>query len=293
MITAMGDSRRPLYLLMFSCALSAGLKLLLVFYFHIGIAGIAYATSITQIICAVLVVALLCRQDLERRLVLRQIGVHRHILKDIAGVGLPGGVQGIIVAGSNLFVQSYINRLGPAVVTGFSASSRTEAFLMMPISGVALAVSTFVGQNLGAGNVRRAREGVRVSLGVILCITVLLASVIFVFARDILRIYTPDDAVISYGLDFLRLFAPFYTVLCFTQILPGALRGASDVKFATITCVCCFVFLRQIYLYFMTRFLYTPVTVAVGYPATWFVAAVIITVYYFKSDWSGFEQPAG
>ena len=289
-ITAMGDSKRPLYLLIFSCILSVAIKLLLVFAFETGIAGIAYATAVSQVVCALLVILLLCRQSPEQRLNLRQLRIVRHILKDIVRIGLPGGIQGMIVAGSNVVVQSYVNRLGALVVAGYSASSRADAFIMMPISGIALAASTFVGQNLGAGNVRRARDGVRVSMALGLAITAVLSVIVYVFARDILRVFTPDASVIEHGMDFMRVFVPCYFVLCFTQILPGALRGAGDVKFATMACVGSFVFLRQIYLFFATKILYNPVTVAIGYPATWTVAAILIAIYYIRSDWSGFGK---
>ena len=288
-LTAVGDSKRPLYFLALSATLNVLLNLFFVLVTGMGVGGVALATVIAQTVCAVSVVILLNRQVSDIRLDFKQIKIHKHILKDIIKIGLPGGIQGIIVSSSNFIVQSYINKLGAAVVAGYSAASRIDGFIMMPIQAMMLAISTFVGQNLGARKVKRARDGVRVSMFAGFCCTITVSLFVFTFGKYILRVFTPDEHVLSYGTEFIRIFVPGYFLLCFTQILPGGLRGAGDVKIPTLAAIGSFVVLRQIYLYFVTKISHTTFTVALAYPATWFVAAIIISIYYLRSDWSKFE----
>jgi Na+-driven multidrug efflux pump len=151
------------------------------------------------------------------------------------------------------------------------------------------AASTFVAQNLGAGYVKRARQGVRYTMYISLASTVILSAVVLLFAKNVVGIFTADAQVLEIGTQFLRVFVPAYFLLCFTQILPGALRGAGQVRFPMFTCLGCFVVFRQIYLFAVTKIHFTPVTVALGYPLAWAICAVIMFVYYIKSDWSSFE----
>lgn len=288
-LTAMGDAKRPLYFLTLSAALNISLNLLFVVVFKMGIAGVAWSTVIAQAISAGLVVVTLCRTKGDHRLVLREIRFHKEIGKRVARIGLPGGIQSAIISGSNIIVQAYINGLGAAVVAGYSASSKLDAFIMLPVQTMAMAVTTFVGQNLGAGQVARARQGTRVSIMMGLGISISLSVLVLTFGNTLLKIFTPDAEVVTHGFAFMRVFVPFYFVLCFTQIIPGALRGAGDVRTATVTCIASFVGLRQIYLFIVTKIQYSIVTVSLGYPITWCVAAIVLIVYYRKTNWSRFE----
>ena len=288
-LTATGDSKRPLFFLALSAALNIAMNLLFVLVFNLGVAGVAYSTIISQALCAALVIALLCRQPTVIRVDLKKLKIHGYILKEIVRLGLPGGIQGMIVSASNVGVQSYVNALGPAAIAGYGAGSRVDGYIFMPIQSMVLATSTFVGQNLGAKKVKRAREGVRVSMITSLGITVFMSALLFFFGKYVLRAFTPDVEVIAYGLEFIRIFIPCYFMLCFAQILPGAMRGAGDVKVPTLTSIGAFVVMRQIYLFLVTKVRHTVFTVALGYPITWFTAAAIIIIHYLKSDWSAFE----
>lgn len=289
-LRAMGDAKRPLYFLMVSAVLNIVLNLLFVNVFHMGIAGVAWSTVIAEAVSAVLVIVVLCRSRDEHRLVFRDIRIHPEINRQIIKIGLPGGIQSAIISGSNIIVQSYINRLGGAVVAGYSASQKLDQFITLPVQTMAMAVTTFVAQNLGAGKVKRARRGARYSLILGVCITVLLSIVVLALRTTLLRIFTPDEQVLEYGFQFMLVFAPMYFLLAFTQIIPGALRGAGDVRMATVTCVVSFVGIRQIYLFFITKVAHTITTVAIGYPLTWGIAAIVLILYYRKTDWSRFAR---
>lgn len=289
-LTAMGDAKRPLYFLALSAVLNITLNLLFVVVFHMGIAGVAWSTVIAQAISAALVIITLLRTKGVHRLVLREIRFLPEVGKRIARVGLPGGIQSAIISCSNIIVQAYINGLGAAVVAGYSASSKLDGFIMLPVQTIAMAVTTFVGQNLGAGKVERARRGTRVSILMGLCISIALSILVLLFGQTLLMIFTPDQEVLAHGFAFMRVFVPFYFLLCFTQIIPGALRGAGDVRTATVTCIASFVGVRQIYLFFVTKVHYTIEAVSLGYPLTWGIAAIVLILYYRKTDWRRFER---
>ena len=290
-LTATGDSKRPLYFLTFSMIIKLILNLLFILVFNLGVMAVAWSTVIAQAITAVLVIRLLCGHPTEIRLNLWQLRIHKHILSGILRIGLPGGVQGIIISFSNVIVQTYINSLGGAVMAGYGTNGRIEAFLFAPVAGVGLAVATFVGQNLGSGQVERAREGTRIAMRVGLIATFMGSALVFTFARQLFQIFTADEQVIYYGLSFMRVFVPAYFLLSFNQIMSGALRGSGDVKVPMLLNIACFVVLRQIYLFFATQISHTATTVALGFPVGWLVAAITISIYYKRSNWSSYEKP--
>ena len=289
-LTAVGDSKRPLYFLMVSAILNISGNLFFVNVLHMGIAGVALSTIIAEAVSAVLVVILLCRAETGYRLIPRDLRINMPTVKRIAMIGLPGGIQQAIISCSNIMVQSYINKLGAPIVAGYSASSKIDAFIMLPTQTMALAVTTFVGQNLGAKNVPRARKGVNISLTLALVITIALSILVLCLKSPLLRIFSPDPDVLRYGVEFMYVFVPGYFILAFTQIIPGALRGAGNVNFATLVCIISFVVLRQLYLFIVTQFNHTITSVALGYPVTWMIAAIVLALYYRRSDWSSFEQ---
>jgi putative MATE family efflux protein len=293
-LTAVGDSRRPLYFLAVSALLNVVGDLLFVLVFDMGIAGVAISTVLAQIVSVVLVGLVLVRTEEDYRLSIRQLSIKVEHVKFIANIGLPTAVQSTIVSFSNVIVQSYFNGLGAVAVAGYAASNKIDGFAQLPIVTMSMAVSTFVAQNLGAGQVKRARQGVKYSMALAIGITAILTVLAYGFTDPLLRVFTKDTIVLADAIQFFHTIAPFYVVLAFTQVIPGALRGAGSVKFTSVASVVCFVFLRQIYLGIFTRIdsgsFYTIVTVTLGYPLTWSLCAIANVIYYLKSDWSGFEK---
>ena len=287
-LMATGDSRTPLYFLILSTVINCTGNLLFVLVFKMGVDGVALSTIISQAISAVLVVAVLCRSETDFNLNLKKLRIHMSIVKKIVQIGLPAAVQQAIVSLSNIFVQGYINELGGLAVAGYTASSKLDAFIMLPTQTMGLVTTTFVGQNLGAHKVKRARQGVKFSLFINLAITVVLSVSALVCGRMLLRIFSDNDQVLAAGYEFMKAFVPFYFVLCFTQTIPGALRGAGDVRNATLISITCFVGLRQIYLFFITKINYSITSVGLSYPITWSIAAIILVIYYKKSNWEKF-----
>ena len=289
-ITAMGDSGRPLIFLIVASILHVILALLFIIVLGWGVAGVAWSTVLSMSVSVVLVIIALCRTDGSHRLHIKHLRIHFNLLGKIMAIGLPGGLQGTIVSFSNVVVQAYINGLGAIVIAGYSSSTRIDAFSQMPMLAMAAAIATFVGQNLGAGQVTRARKGVRYSMIISIAVTVVLSALTLTFSRTLLGLFTSDMEVIAAGRRFMSTLAPTYFILTGAQVLPGALRGAGDVRFTSITSVVCFVFIRQLYLYIISNTYYSINTVALCYPITWSIAFVALAIYYLRSDWSGFEN---
>lgn len=277
-LRAMGDSRRPLLFLIFCSILNIILDLIFVVYFHWGIAGVAFATIIAQMISALLVLYVV----LSSTGVLKNLCFDKKISARILQIGLPVGIQMAIVAFSNVFVQSYINYFGTACIAGWGIYAKLDQYMMLPIQSMGQAVTIFTGQNFGAGRIKRAKQGTWVAFGIIFFVSLFVALILYIFAPDLSRLFSPDAEVIKYGALFIRLCSPIAIVCCFNQVLSGALRGYGDSKSPMIITLCTHVIFRQIYLFFITKFVPDNFyVVAFGYPAGWILCAIAMSIFYF------------
>ncbi len=281
-LRAVGDSRRPLYFLIFSSILNVGLDLLFVLAFHLGIRGVAYATIISQWASAILVLYVLSRTHENYRLILKDLRIDPAVLRSVIRVGIPAAIQQAITAFSNVFVQSYINSFGSACMAGWTCYSKIDQYVLLPVQSLALASTTFVGQNVGARQMSRAQQGIRVSMILSISVTAVLSVLLMLFARPMIRLFNKTPEVLEYGTMFLRVFSPFYTLCCINQILAGALRGTGDSKGPMYIMLCSFVLFRQIYLYIGTRFIKSVMFVGFGYPVGWLVCSVWMLLHYFR-----------
>ncbi|MBQ1810250.1 MAG: MATE family efflux transporter, partial [Erysipelotrichaceae bacterium] len=229
-LRAVGDSRRPFYFLTVSAVLNIILDLYLVIRVKMGVAGVAWATIISQGISALLTMLVLFRTSSVVRLEFRSMKMDWDILKRIVRVGIPSALQMAIVSFSNIFVQSYINHFGTDVMSGWSAYSRVDGLLWLPMQSVGMAVMTFVGQNLGRGQRDRAVEGVRMGLFTGLAITGLCMIPIMILAPQTVAIFNSKPEVVQYGTLFLRMITPFAIMAVFSQIYAAALRGSGNSK---------------------------------------------------------------
>ena len=285
-LRAVGDSQRPFYFLVLSASLNIVLDLLFVLAFHMGVAGVAYATILSQGISALLVLFVLLRADNCCRVQVRKLKMHWDVLKKIVKVGIPAAIQMAITAFSNVFVQSYINYFGADCMGGWTAYTKIDAFLFLPMQSVAMGATTFVGQNLGVNDVARARQGVSAALKISALITVVLMAPVVIFAPHLVRFFNDTPEVIEFGTLFLRMMSPFYVLCCVNQILAGSLRGAGDSRTPMFIMLGSFVVFRQIYLFCVTHFVSnTIVPVALGYPAGWLVCSTATYLYFRFAHW--------
>ena len=184
-LRAVGDSTRPLYFLIFSALTNTVLDVVFVKYFSMGIAGAAIATVIAQVLSAVLVMLLLIRCKADYRIDCRDLHITRSILSKICAIGIPSALQLAITAFSNMFVQSYINRFESSCMAGWTACSKVDSFALLPMMSLSVAITTFVGQNLGAGNYERARSGAKSGLVIGLIIMAVVLVPLYIFAPQI------------------------------------------------------------------------------------------------------------
>ena len=182
-LRAVGDSRRPFYFLLVSAGMNTALDLLFVLKFGMGVEGVAYATIIAQAVSAVLTIAVLMRYDGSVKLSLRKLRIHWDMLKKIVAVGIPAALQMAITAFSNVFVQGYINHFGADCMSGWTAYTKIDQLVILPVQSLSMASTTFVGQNLGVGNVARAKGGVRRALRLSFAVAIITEERIFFPSR--------------------------------------------------------------------------------------------------------------
>ena len=229
-LRAVGDSQRPFYFLVVCAILNTVLDLVFVLVFKMGVEGVALATIISQGVSAILVIITLMRTDTCIKLRLRALKLNWEMLKKIFSVGIPAAIQMAITYFSNVFVQSYINYFGADCMSGWTAYSKIDQLLFLPMQSIALASTTFVGQNLGRNQVDRAKQGVRQSLILAVSSTVIMMIPVLIFSPYIVSFFNQKPEVIAYGTMLLRWLSPFYVLCCFNQIYAGALRGAGNSK---------------------------------------------------------------
>lgn len=287
-LRAVGDSRRPFCFLVAAALINIVLDLLFVIVFHMGVTGVAYATVIAQAISAVLVGVTLMRSDSCVRLRPRDLAISREMLGKIVTVGFPAAIQMAVTAFSNVFVQSYINFFGADCMSGWTAYSKIDQLILLPMQSLALAVTTFVGQNLGVEDVPRAKQGIRWALIMSVASTAVLMIPVLIFAPSLVMFFNRKAEVVAYGTLLLRFISPFYVLCCVNQIFAGALRGSGNSRAPMIIMLGSFVVFRQIYLFIMSNFICNEIIpIAMGYPAGWLVCSTLTFLYYRRANLAG------
>ena len=285
-LRAVGDSTRPLYFLIFSAVMNTVLDLFFVAVLKQGIAGAAIATIISQFVSAILVMLLLLRSKDSYRLEISQLRMHKGMLRRICNIGIPSSLQMGITAFSNIFVMGYINHFESSCMAGWTAYNKLDALAMLPMQSLSLALTTFVGQNLGAGDLKRAKAGPRYGLIMGYIVTAIILVPMMVFAPQLTALFNDDREVIEFGTLFVRLCTPFYVAFVINQVYSGALRGAGDAKNTMYIMLFSFVVFRQIYLFIVFRMGATAGVIALGYPMGWMMCSALLLIYYYKGHWA-------
>ena len=286
-LRSVGDSRRPFYFLAVCALTNTVLDLVFVLVFNMGVFGVALATVLSQCLSAVCVVITLMRSAGCIRVYGRELRIHGDILRKIIRIGLPTGLQMAITSFSNIFVQSYINYFGTAAMGGWTAYAKIDQLVVLPMQSISLACTTFVGQNIGNGDVKRAKRGVGVAMGISSGITALLSIPVLIFAPTFVSFFNGDADIIAFGTTFLRWLTPFYVLCCINQIYAGVLRGAGKSGAAMVITLTSFVGFRQLYLFIMANYISnTTIPIAMSYPAGWILCSAIMFIYYKTVDLS-------
>ena len=282
---AVGDSRHPLYYLILSTCINVVLDLLFVAVLKMGVGAAALATTISQGVSALLCFIHLIRTKEVYKLHPSKIGFDYGSLKSILRFGLPSGVQNSVIGFANLVVQTNINSFGTAAMAGCGSYSKLEGFVFLPITCFTQALSTFVGQNLGAKNHQRVRKGIGFGIACAMLATALLGVTFYFNAPSLIRIFNSATDVVDYGVRHMRTVCLFYCLLGFSHAAAGILRGAGKSTIPMFTMLGCWCVLRVTYITLAVPYFNQLETVSWAYPITWASSSIIFLIYLLKADW--------
>ena len=282
---AVGDSKHPLYYLIFSTCLNIVLDMLFVAVLGFGVGSAAIATTISQGVSAALCFIHLIRIDAPYRVCIRKIRIHRSSLQEIIRYGLPSGVQFSVISLANVVVQANINSFGKAAMAGCGAYSKLEGFAFLPVNCFTQALATFVGQNLGAKQYDRTKKGV--AFGILCCCisAELIGLVCYWLAPQMIGIFSQSADSIGLGTAHMRTICLFYFLMAFSHCIASVLRGAGKASVPMFTMLICWCALRMAYVSIAVQFVNQLTTVSWAYPITWTCSSIIFLVYFLKADW--------
>lgn len=292
---AIGDSRHPLYYLIVACIVNVVLDLLFVAVLDFGIYGAAFATIISQAVSAILTFIKLIIDKTEYQISFKELKIHRRELLRIISYGVPTGLQNSIISLSNVFIQSNINAFGNVATSGCGSYSKIEGFATLPSASFSMALSTYVGQNVGAGKYDRARKGGYQGLLLSMLVTEICGVLLFAFAPYLIGLFSDTDVVINMGVLETRTITPFYFLLAFSQGMSGILRGAGWSKTPMFTMIICWVCVRIVGIPIALQIdgWNTIRTIFWFYPFTWGLSFIALMVISAISRWSKPYQKKG
>lgn len=290
-LQAIGDSKHPLNYLIISSLINIILDVVLITIFHMGVGAAAFATIISQFISATLCLIRLLRSKDEYRVTLKKIGFDKGMLKMIIRYGLPSGLQNSIIAIANVVVQSNINAFGEMAMAGCGAYSKIEGFAFLPITSFTMALTTFVGQNLGARQYERARKGAKFGMLCSMGIAELIGIIMFISAPILIAAFNNDPEVVSFGTDRARTSALFFFLLAYSHCISAILRGAGKSMVPMVVMLIFWCVVRVTFLTVLAPIVKSIDIVYWVYPITWSLSSITFFIYYKKADWlHGFDK---
>lgn len=283
-LRAAGDSKTPLYILIICCVINIVLDMAFVLIFHMGVTGVAVATLIAQAVSALLVTYKLITSKGPVRLVPGKIRFHGSLLNMQLKLGLPTGFESVLFSITNIAIQAAINTFGTDTTAAWSAYGKLDAIFWMISTAFGISITTFVGQNYGAGKMDRVRKSTRVCLCMDFVVSFVLV-VILIGARSILfGLFTTDETVVQIGSDMLLFITPWYIVYVFIEVLAGSLRGRGNVIVPVVITLVGVCVLRIIWLAGVLEFSPTIHSIIFSYPVTWVITALAFIGYYLWAD---------
>lgn len=279
-LRAVGDSKRPLYFLISSCLINIVLDVLLVVICDLGVLGAALATILCQAMSAAMVIAALMRTRDMHHLEWRQVRMDSRMLQRMVRIGFPSGLQSVMYGISNVIIQAAINSLGTNSVAAWAAYSKIDSIFWMVVSAFGIAVTTFVGQNFGAGRMERVRGGIRSCMTMTLVSSAVLSVVVFNWGIYGFELFTSDQEVVAIGVAMMRYLSPMYVTYVSIEIFSGALRGVGDCWMPMLLCCGGVCVLRVLWVLLAVPLKRDMYTIMFSYPLTWVVTTILFVVYY-------------
>ena len=284
-LQAIGDSRHPLYYLIVASIVNVALDLFFVGVLKLGVGSAALATVISQTISAILCFYRLMHYDTVYRVSLRKIRFNGPMFKQIIQLGLPSGVQNSIIGFANVIVQSNINAFGVNAMAGCGAYSKIEGFAFLPITCFSMALTTFVGQNLGSGKIDMVKTGAKFGIACSVTMAEIVGIIIWIGAPIFIRLFNDDPTVIAFGTKQSRTEALFYCLLAFSHCIAGIMRGAGKAIVPMITMLITWCLIRITYITVAVHLVPKIGVIFWAYPLTWALSSIIFLIYYKKVDW--------
>lgn len=289
-MNAVGDSKRPLYFLIVSSVTNVFLDWLFLGPMGLGIQWAAIATAISQTLSALLCLRQLMKKDTVYALSLRKLRIDGSSLREILRFGLPTGVQNSVIGLANVLVQTNINSFGDVGTNAFGAYGTIEGFAFLPITSFSMALTTYIGQNLGAKEYDRAKQGARFGIWSAVLMAELIGVIVFLFAWPLVSIFIEDEASIQIAVRQAHIESLFFCMLSFSHCIAGICRGAGKAFVPMFIMLAIWCVLRVSYITIAMQIDHNINLLFWAYPMTWFISSVIYFFYYTKSDWiHGFE----
>lgn len=283
-MNALGDSKRPLYYLLFSSILNVILDLLFVAVFKMGVGAAAVATTISQIASALLCLYHLTQPGAVYTISWRLLRIDFPLLKEIIKNGVPAGVQNSVIAFANVLVQSNINSFGANAMAACGSYAKIEGFAFLPITCFTMALTTYISQNLGAKCYDRAKTGARFGVSMSVILAEIIGIIIFITAPFMISLFNNDPAVVEIGTMQCRTVSLFFCLLSFSHCIAAICRGAGRAVVPMTIMLLIWCVLRISYITTVMKIVHEIRFLFWAYPLTWFISSVIYLIYYFKSD---------
>lgn len=284
-LNAAGNSKKALIFLIIAAISNIFLDLLFVMVFKMGVAGAALATDISQLISCIFIIGYMRKSSDLYRLTLRDIKFHDKLLSKIIKMGVPSGIQNIVISLSNVVVQGGINSFGPSVMAAYAAYDKIDGFNLLPILSIGMAATTFSGQNLGAGEYERIRHGMKTSVSIGVVYSIITSIMLLILAPQIISIFTQDTEVIQHGTYMMKYMYPFYWILAIFHILNGTIRGVGKTMQSMLISIVSLCGVRVLWISIAFSIEHRLDWLLLAYPGTWFVGAVLVLLYVWKGKW--------
>lgn len=294
-LRAVGDSGTPFRILVITSLINIVLDLVFVVVIPFGVAGVGFATIFSQFVSVMLAYRKLRKLNPGFRLDVAEAYRSREIVAEVAGIGMPSGLQSALISFSNLFVWRYVNGFGATAAAGVGVAQRLDKFIVLPCKAFGLTITTFVSQNTGAGNHERARRGGVRCLLLSIVVTNSIGFLVYCFAEKSVALFNTDPEVVAYGVAMMHFIIPMYTLMAIREIYLGILRGYGNTRVPMLLSLIGMVVVRQIYLAVSMSVNRTIENIYFCYPLAWGVTAAFIFIYYqaVKKNYRGEENVQG
>ena len=290
-LRAVGDTKRPLLFLVISGVLNACLNMFLVIVFHLGVAGVAIATVISQMVSCILILSCLCKTDGIYKLYFSRLSIKWFYLRQIFQVGLPAGVQSTVINFSNALLQSSVNSFGSTAMAGYTAANNMIGFMYVSVNSVTQASMSFTSQNYGVGNYKRMDRVLLDCMILTVSVALILGGGAYILAPEILQIYTSDSEVVRYGIEVLSYTSITYFLCGLMDLFPGPMRAVGRSAVPMVMSIIGTVGTRIVWIFFLFPYHRSLAFLFISYPVSWIITIIlqVICLYFVRKK----VYPAG